>query len=382
MGRVAVVVSPPNEGERRVTHLGWVKAGPNRTNLDATWVLSSVYQLPAAIPFAEIEGELGDTWRHVQKVLQSRRGGALAEETSAKLRAAIQARVGRDAWPDEDGVPGWMARRLADDIALDQANAFGSALMFSDMDMSSLRDAPLPGESPLAELSVGPAEPSLIDHDLRHFPGMTGVAQREDIVRFTDGPHTLDVMNVNATSIETATGVDLVYYSHDYRSFVLVQYKRMERDDGARIARVDPCLPDQLRRMVEFDDFARQPEDVDHPGGFRLGRAATFTKFAYPVVSPGREADLTRGMYVPSEFLKHLYDQGALVGPRGGQAITHGNVKRWLSNEHFAELVSRGWVGSTGVTASDITAFVAERLSAGRVTVIASHSTSVRTDAR
>ena len=71
------------------------------------------------------------------------------------------------------------------------------------------------GESPLAELRLAPSEASLIDNDLRNFPGMDAEPQREDIVRFTDREHTLDVMNVNDTGIESATGVDLIYYIHE-----------------------------------------------------------------------------------------------------------------------------------------------------------------------
>ncbi|MFD8104005.1 hypothetical protein ACFV24_31150 [Nocardia fluminea] len=253
----------------------------------------------------------------------------------------------------------------------------GTALMFSDMDVEKLRSAPPAGESPLAELLVGPSEASLIDNDLRNFPGMVGVGQREDIVRFTDRGHTLDVMNVNATGVEAATGVDLIYYNHDYDCFVLVQYKRMEKMEGKRIAGVDARLPDQLTRMVSLDALSSNSSSMVSPVAFRLGASATFTKFAYPVVSPRKASDLTAGMYVPSALLKRLYDNNALRGPRGGAAITHDNLRRWLSNTQFAELVKEGWVGSSGVSLADIQAFINSSVAAGRIAVVAAHKSEV-----
>lgn len=158
---------------------------------------------------------------------------------SAALRAAIESRIGAGEWPTDDGRPEWMLPRLDGELLQDYTNAIGTALMFSGMNLAPMRTAPLPGDSPLAELRLGPAEASLIDNDLHNFPDMDAEPQAEDIVRFTHGDHTLDVLNVDATRIESATGVDLVYYSHDYDCFVLVQYKRMEAEGRVRIAGID-----------------------------------------------------------------------------------------------------------------------------------------------
>ncbi|MGW0323454.1 hypothetical protein [Nocardia sp. NPDC003183] len=269
-----------------------------------------------------------------------------------------------------------MTPRIDGNIRQDHTNAIGTALMFSDMDIGEMRYAPLPGESPLRQLRLSPSEASLIDNDLRNFPGMNGEPHAEDIVRFTDEEHTLDVMNVNATGIEAATGVDLIYFSHDYDCYVLVQYKRMDSEAGARIAGVDARLPNQLRRMVAFDALSHMQSGGPEPTTFRLGAGATYTKFAYPVVSPQKESDLTNGMYVPSELLKRLHDGGHLIGPRGGAAITHSNLRRWLSNSQFAALVKMGWVGSSGLSAADINDFVSSSLTDGRIAVIAAHSSA------
>lgn len=275
-----------------------------------------------------------------------RRGGSLPPAASSALRSAIQSRIGSGEWPSDDGGPEWMLPRLDGDLLKDHTNAVGTALMFSDMDLTPLRSAPLPGESPLAELRLTPSEASLIDNYLRNFPGMDVQPQREDIVRFTDGEHTLDVMNVNATGVESATGVDLIYYSHDYGCFVLVQYKRMEAAGRLRIAGIDERLPDQLKRMVAFDIFAQAAASGADPLAYRLGPGSTFTKFAYPVVAPLRESDLTRGLYVPSELLKRLHDASQLKGPQGGRWFVTTNPGRLLRSPN---LPSRSVCQSHGV---------------------------------
>jgi hypothetical protein len=150
----------------------------------------------------------------------------------------------------------------------------------------------------------------------------------------------------------------------------------MEADGRLRIAGIDARLPDQLKRMVAFDVFGQASADGTDPIAYRLGPGSTFTKFAYPVVDPLREADLTRGLYVPSELLMRLHDRGQLKGPRGGGAVTHDNLGRWLSNHQFAELVKKGWVGSSAISVQDVRDFVAASLQEGRMAVIAAHSTA------
>jgi hypothetical protein len=376
LGRVAIVVTDDIQGEVVISHLGLVKSGGARTNLDTTWVLSAVRELGTPIRLTGLTAELGRSADVVQELASRRRGGSLPPAASRALRTAIQARIGAGEWPSDDGRPEWMLPRLADEVRQDHTNAIGTALMFSNMDLTPMRTAPMPGESPLAELRLAPSEASLIDNDLRNFPGMDAEPQREDIVRFTDREHTLDVMNVNATGIESATGVDLIYYSHDYDCFVLVQYKRMEAEGRLRIAGVDQRLPDQLKRMVAFDVFGQDSASGTDPIAYRLGPGSTFTKFAYPLVAPLREADLTRGLYVPSEYIRRLHGNGQLIGPRGGAAVTHDNLRRWLSNDQFTELVKKGWVGSSGITAQDVRDFVAANLQDGRIAVIAAHSTT------
>src|SRR5215207_6209297 len=47
------------------------------------------------------------------------------------------------------------------------------------------------------------------------------------IAEFQERDRRLTVINVNRAGVEHALGVDLVYYNHEFESYVIVQYKRM-----------------------------------------------------------------------------------------------------------------------------------------------------------
>ena len=72
-----------------------------------------------------------------------------------------------------------------------------------------------------------------IAHDHNVFPGMT-VSARDIIsaVTLTEGPDHITILNCNRQPLEQTLGVDLIYYSHRFKSFVLVQYKRMVDENG------------------------------------------------------------------------------------------------------------------------------------------------------
>ena len=73
-------------------------------------------------------------------------------------------------------------------------------------------------------------EDMMVSHDAKAMPGW--FPEPENLIGVVklsrrDGTEHLTIVNANRTSIETTLGVDLVYYLHSYRSFVMVQYKRM-----------------------------------------------------------------------------------------------------------------------------------------------------------
>lgn len=78
LGRVAVVVTDGVTGEPVISHLGRVRTGGTRTNLDAIWVLSAIRELRTAIPLAEVTADLGRFADAVRQLATRRRGGVRA----------------------------------------------------------------------------------------------------------------------------------------------------------------------------------------------------------------------------------------------------------------------------------------------------------------
>ena len=59
---------------------------------------------------------------------------------------------------------------------------------------------------------------------------------RRDIVSsvtLTNGTEQITILNCNRQPLEQALGMDLIYYSHRFQAFVLVQYKRMVDEGGS-----------------------------------------------------------------------------------------------------------------------------------------------------
>jgi hypothetical protein len=115
-----------------------------------------------------------------------------------------------------------------------------------------------------AGLIADPVEHSMIDHDVRMtgpalglFSNWTGPeVLRSDIQILHDSEgRRLEVVNVNATPVEARLGTDLIYYHEATRSFILVQYKRL--DPREKYTRVDDRFLGQLDRLESVAAPAR-----------------------------------------------------------------------------------------------------------------------------
>ena len=375
-GRTCLIVTDRDTAAGRevgaITHIGHVESAKARTKLDHAWRLSNIVELPSPIPIPAVKDHLGrNTYYDLRRASQQRRGNGLTDSSSANLRTYLESVVPMQYW-NAALPPTERFRDVAGrEVLEEQVDAIRSALAISDMDTALIKDVSAQPFSVLTSLSPSPTEPSLIDHDLRTFPGMHGAQAREDTYVFEDRQHRLEVMNVNATTVEAATGVDLIYYNHRYRSIVAVQYKRMVDEQGTRLASIDSRLPSQLEKMARVEGLNTAAEG---PVDYRLGPATCFVKLARSNASARTVGELVKGLYVPAAYVRQLLTADLLKGPRGGAAITHNNLGRWLNNTDFAMLVRDGWIGSAGVTVTDIRDFVAEQLRQSRSIVVAIHT--------
>lgn len=159
----------------------------------------------------------------------------------------------------------------------------------------------------------------------------------------------LKVIMANHLPLEQQTGADLIYFNETYRSFVMVQYKAVERGNrGPEFRwRQHDQFNDELLRMDRLLGMLKaQPEDAA-PGSFRLHANPFFLKRCPRLAFNLDDTGLSKGMYLPLDYWKSLAVAPATAGLRGGSRITYENVGRRMTNSDFVTLVAGAWVGTT-----------------------------------
>lgn len=212
--------------------------------------------------------------------------------------------------------------------------------------------APAPFLSRLRGANV--REDLQINHDHVTFPGFRVV--RRDIVGSvhltSETGDDLTILNCNRQPLEQTLGVDLIYYSHRFASFVLVQYKRMTegRKGFEYWPEHDPSHDEEVRRMVAFDKKLAQlkTRTGSPPDSFRLLARPFYLKLALPYAKETLDSGMVSGMYLPLGLWRRLLKSQAVVGPRGGVKITWENCPRRFNNSEFTKLLRNGWIGSSG----------------------------------
>ncbi|MFD5590715.1 hypothetical protein [Streptomyces griseorubiginosus] len=270
----------------------------------------------------------------------------------------------------------------ADQSWQEQRDATGNLLRMADFPLSALAAwrRPLSEDEPYtAGLIPQPVEHSLIDYDVRVAGEAFGMfsewqhgnAFRCDIHVLRDASgRQLEVVNVNATPVESRLGTDMLYYHEPTRSFVFVQYKRLDPD--TRSIYVDNRLRRQLDRMEETAKLSSLPAQ---PSEWRLGNDPCFLKLAYwPKNSEKRPIqELAPGMYLPVSYIRLLLDDECTRGKRKNseaRILGYEQVERHLTGTQFIDLVKHGLVGTVGTTREQLHALVKQRVSAGHSVVV------------
>lgn len=225
-----------------------------------------------------------------------------------------------------------------------------------------------------------PNEQSMIDQDttatFRSYPlvfdgWQEGANRNIHVLRDAHGRQ-LEFVNVNNSAVESRTGTDMIYYYMPTRSFVLVQYKRIDFRNDELL--VDDRLCRQLDRLEQVSNASRP---AAAPSDWRLGQDPCFLKVAYwpesahEALVPG----VTPGMYLPLSYVRLLLADDATLGPRQGRLLSYRRVERHLIGSQFIDLVVHGLVGTTAVTREQLLSIVAARVNEGNsVTVAVEHS--------
>jgi hypothetical protein len=192
-------------------------------------------------------------------------------------------------------------------------------------------------------------EDPMIQHDAANFPGLKFTRHTQvGAAEFEKGKERLTLLNVNRAPIEETLGVDLIYYQHQYRAYILVQYKRMNADGfgGWAFRPTERQCQKELARMRAFKATNPTMPSVDGTADYRLNAEAFFFKLCKSITFTPMETKLIEGMYIPLDYWELLLKSPKVVGAKKGLRIAYDTVERHLNNQEFVNLVRYGWIGS------------------------------------
>ena len=228
--------------------------------------------------------------------------------------------------------------------------------------------------------SVRLREDPMVVHDLQNLPGFEVIKTYPYGAAVFESEATserLTVILANRLPLEEQTGTDLIYFNETYQSFVMVQYKAMEREDR----RDGPAeavyrLPDaQLKEEIDRMDVVLGALKACAPstdiGGYRLIENPFFLKLCSRLVFNPDDVGLVPGMYLPLDYWKLLEKDPGIRGPKGGLRITYENAKRHFDNTSFTTVVSKAWVGTTPSQSQVLQDVIRVTLEMGKAVAIA-----------
>ena len=192
----------------------------------------------------------------------------------------------------------------------------------------------------LADFSAVPGFQPI--REVTHYGSKVFSSERDPSVRLT-------VIMANRQPLEQQTGADLIYFNEAYRSFVMVQYKAMEkRDEETEFRwRAKDQFCGEIDRMEALLQKLRKVPSGNDPDGFRFTDNPFFLKFCPRVVFNPDDKGLFKGIYLPLDLWKRADAAGRFTGKRGGKVLTYENVGRRINNSEFVTLVGGSWVGTS-----------------------------------
>jgi hypothetical protein len=383
----------------KLTHLALARRGKNVASFKAQVRFTHIIPF-RPLPFDDIETKMQGSLRRYFLRVSSGSGGRVPPATwSELLRVLFDARpevkadfeiVERAAHRDFVRVSGPAGVTLGE-----ERDAFTLALRLFDVDLKKQDfiwdgDASTPIVNGVRQLEKRKAprdervapfyrgltrvyadEDRLIAHDAQTLPGWIGrIPNVVGGVTFTRNEDHITIINANRGPIESALGVDLLYYHHRFASFVAVQYKRMKKENDELSYRPDASYAVEVERMRTFRAAHGQAAiaAADH---YRLNPETFFFKLCrIDYFEPDFES-LAKGLYIPLDYHDVLIETGAAIGPRGGVSLGYRTIARHLDNELFIRLFQQGWIGSRGTTTDALVALTKDLLEQGRSVLVA-----------
>ncbi len=216
-------------------------------------------------------------------------------------------------------------------------------------------------------------EDPMVIHDMQHLPGYDLIkALPYSAAIFQSESRRLTLILANRQPLEQQLGTDLIYFNENYSSFVMVQYKAMEDEDGEAAFRLpNRQLSEEIARMDTVLKELRRCDPNESRDGYRLNENPFFLKLCPRIVFNPDDVRLVPGLYLPLEYWRLLEQDPAIDGPRGGKLVTYKNVGRYFDNSDFVTLVENAWIGTTAKQSEELKSLIREILEAGRAVAFA-----------
>jgi hypothetical protein len=344
-----------------ITHIADGRKGNSAGRGLVVLNMRSIEPLDRPIRFSELRKRAPSRIRtHLERVLSS--GGKLPPKSLGalidillSLQPDLAARLGRFSERRTE-IISRLAQTSRTNLAL-QKETLATALQIAGLGADELLNWSPETAEPRSFLEGLPhayvREDAAVISDLSTLPGFEAIRSLQfaaKVFQNASNPSLrLTVLMANRLRLEEQTGADLIYYNETYRSFVLVQYKSMERGSKGPEFRwqENDQLAEEIARMdVLLEALAKLPQDQS-PTSFRLHPNPYFLKLCPRIIFNPDDKGLFPGMYLPLDLWKCLVRDPATEGPRGGRVISYNNVGRKLTNTEFVTLVANAWVGTT-----------------------------------
>lgn len=145
-------------------------------------------------------------------------------------------------------------------VVAEERDSVNLALRIAGFDHSEFLDWETPSTNQIAPflqgLSVAQSrEDPFVIHDSKVFGDWKNIASHQvGSAIFQKNGEVLTILNVNRHKVEETLGVDLLYYLHEHKCYVMVQYKRMIRESDTFVYRPnDKSYNSEIARMKEFE---------------------------------------------------------------------------------------------------------------------------------
>lgn len=365
-----------------ITHIGLGKKG-NRAGTDLSRLnISSIYRLKTPIQYLDISNSTDNRVR-VYLLRKSESGGYISFKSFEKFLISFQNKsnevipvLNKFSWDRKERIkdlPYLTKRNLAN-----QKEAVLTAMSISGIDRECLQgwdynslervDSYLDGIQ-----QIKSREDSLIINDLMNFPGFELIKNTKySSAVFRKNETILTILMANRLPLEELTGTDLIYFNEDLKSFIMVQYKMLERENGSYVFRLpNSQISEEISRMDSILITINNKYDNGSIKDYRINENPFFIKFCPRFDFRPDDIGLSKGWYLPLDYFKRLQNDLSIIGKNGGKKIDYSNVGRYLDNTSFKAIIENGWIGTNSNQSELLQNIIKYILENGKSAVIA-----------